>query len=70
MTHAGWAHLPTEALGLAPGKPYQVHDLLSDARYIWHGDWNYIELNPHVCPAHIFRIRQHVRTEHDFDYYE
>jgi starch synthase (maltosyl-transferring) len=70
MTHAAWAHLPTEALGLQPGKPYQVHDLLGDARYIWHGDWNYIELNPYQCPAHIFRIRQHVRTEQDFDYYE
>ncbi len=70
MTHAAWAHLPAAALGFEPGKHYQVHDLISDARYIWHGEWNYVELNPYQSPAHIFRIRQHVRTEHDFDYYE
>lgn len=70
MTHAGWAHLPAAALGLEANQPYQVHDLVSDARYVWHGEWNYIELNPYQCPSHIFRIRQHVRTEQDFDYYE
>ncbi|WP_410001700.1 alpha-1,4-glucan--maltose-1-phosphate maltosyltransferase [Singulisphaera sp. GP187] len=35
---------------------YQVHDLLSDARYDWRGDWNFVRLDPHVCPAHIFRV--------------
>jgi len=28
-----------------------------------------VQLNPHVMPAHIFRIRRKVRTEHDFEYY-
>jgi starch synthase (maltosyl-transferring) len=37
---------------------YQVHDLLSDARYIWHGSANYVELNPEVQPAHVFRVRR------------
>ncbi len=68
-TQAGWVDLPLEELGLDPQQPYQVHDLLGDARYIWHGPRNYIELNPHVVPAHIFRVRRRVRTEHDFDYY-
>jgi len=69
VTHGGWAHLPTEALGIEPGEPYQMHDLLSDARYTWAGDWNYIELNPYQCPAHIFCVRKKVRTEDAFDYY-
>jgi len=58
-----------ETLGLDPHRAYQVHDLLTDARYLWHGGRNYVELNPHVVPAHIFRIRHRTRTEQDFDYH-
>ncbi len=67
--HSGWLDLPVESLGLDPHQAYQVHDLLSDARYFWHGSRNYVELNPHVCPAHIFRVRRRLRTERDFDYF-
>ncbi|MFY9706182.1 MAG: alpha-1,4-glucan--maltose-1-phosphate maltosyltransferase [Desulfobacterales bacterium] len=68
-THSGWVDIALEDLQLEPQQPYQVHDLLSDARYLWHGGRNYIELNPQVMPAHIFRIRKKVRTERDFDYF-
>lgn len=67
--HSGWLELPVTELGLDPLQPYQVHDLLSDARYLWHGSRNYVEIDPHVVPAHIFRLRRRVRTEMDFDYY-
>jgi starch synthase (maltosyl-transferring) len=66
---AGFIILPLEDLGLDPRQPYQAHDLLTDARYLWHGTRNYVELNPQTVPAHIFVIRRKVRTEHDFDYY-
>jgi starch synthase (maltosyl-transferring) len=66
---SGWLDLPVEEFGLVGQKPYQAHDLLNDARYLWHGPRNYVELNPHTCPAHIFRMRRHVHTEQDFDYY-
>jgi starch synthase (maltosyl-transferring) len=66
---SGWLHLPTHELGLDPHQPYQVHDLLTDARYLWQGPRNYVELNPHVVPAHIFRLRRRMRTERDFDYF-
>jgi starch synthase (maltosyl-transferring) len=68
-THAGWIELPLSDMGLDPQRPYQVHDLLSDARFLWHGPRNYVELNPHITPAHIFQLRRRVRTEHDFDYF-
>ena len=68
-TQSGWVEFPLEELGIDPQKPYQMHDLLSDARYLWQGSRNYIELNPQIVPAHIFRMRRHVRTEQDFDYY-
>jgi starch synthase (maltosyl-transferring) len=68
-TQGGWLTLPLEELGLDPAQPYQVHDLLGDGRFLWHGSRNYVELDPRVLPAHIFRIRRRVRTERDFDYY-
>jgi starch synthase (maltosyl-transferring) len=67
--HSGFITLPLEELGLDPRQPYQAHDLLTDARYLWHGARSYVELDPQAVPAHIFVIRRKVRTEHDFDYY-
>jgi starch synthase (maltosyl-transferring) len=55
-THAGWVELPLADWGIDPTQSFEVHDLLGEARYTWRGAWNYIELNPHVVPAHIFRI--------------
>lgn len=57
-THSGFVGLDLAALGIDPERPFEVHDLLSDARYTWHGQWNYVELDPHVVPAHVFRITQ------------
>ena len=66
---SGFITLPLDNLGIDPHQPYQAHDLLTDARYLWQGSRNYVELNPYTVPAHIFVIRRKVRTEHDFDYY-
>lgn len=68
-TQAGWVELPLEEWDLEPDQPYQVHDLLGQGRYIWHGRRNYLELNPHSMPAHIFKVRRRLRTEEDFDYF-
>jgi starch synthase (maltosyl-transferring) len=56
-----------EDLGVDQKKPYQVHDLLTGARYLWTGSRNYVEIDPQVVPAHIFRLRRRIRTERDFD---
>ncbi len=66
---SGWVELPLDRFGLDPAVPFQGHDLLSGARYIWHGDRIYFLLNPSEVPAHILRIRRKVRTERDFDYF-
>ena len=68
-TQSGWVELSLDALGLDAGASYQVHDLLTDGRYLWHGRRNYVEINPQISPAHIFRLRLRVRTERDFDYF-
>jgi starch synthase (maltosyl-transferring) len=68
-TQSGWLGLPLEEFGLVDGEAFQVHDLLTDARFLWEGGHNFVELNPHVVPAHILRVRRHVRREHDFEYF-
>jgi starch synthase (maltosyl-transferring) len=50
--------VPIDQFGLTEGERYQVHDLLSDARYVWHARRNYVELDPEIQPAHIFRVRR------------
>jgi len=66
---SGWVELPLDMLGVKDEQPYQMHDLLTGSRFIWNGTRNYVELDPQTSPAHIFRLRRRVRTEHDFDYY-
>lgn len=64
---AGWVELDLEALGLDPRSPYQMHELLSGARYLWNGARNFVQLAPGM--GHVFRLRRRVRTEQDFDYF-
>ncbi|HEY8766906.1 MAG TPA: alpha-1,4-glucan--maltose-1-phosphate maltosyltransferase [Dehalococcoidia bacterium] len=59
-TQSGVLWLPIAEWGLGLDEPYQVHDLLSDARYTWRGPGNFVQLNPHVIPAHVLRLRRRV----------
>ena len=68
-TQAGMVDLPLDLFHLDPRQPYQMHDLLTDAKYVWRGPRNYVELNPQRLPAHIFCIRRRVRTENGVDYF-
>ena len=52
----GWVNVALKEFRLADGESYQVHDLLTDGNYVWQGSRNYVELNPAVLPAHIFRV--------------
>ncbi len=56
-TQSGWVTLDLPALGVASDRPFEVHDLLANRRYTWNGPTNYVELNPHVLPAHLFLVR-------------
>jgi starch synthase (maltosyl-transferring) len=56
-------------LGIDSTQPYLVHDLLSDDKYIWQGERNFVELSAQVLPANIFRVRKRLKREMDFDYF-
>jgi starch synthase (maltosyl-transferring) len=49
---SGWIDFGT------PGDVYELHDLLSGGRFTWRGGRNYVELNPHTLPAHVFRVER------------
>jgi starch synthase (maltosyl-transferring) len=68
-TQAGWLELPLAELGVDERYSFQAHDLLGEGRYLWNGPRNFVELNPAVSPAHIFRLRRRVRSESQFEYF-
>jgi starch synthase (maltosyl-transferring) len=52
-------HVPLEALGLAPGEPYVVEDLLTGKRYSWRGARNFVRLDPAAGQwGHILRVER------------
>jgi starch synthase (maltosyl-transferring) len=53
---SGTVNTPLKAWGFDDQQPFRVRDLLSGAEYNWRGEWNYVRLDPAICPAHIFRI--------------
>jgi len=55
-TQSGTVNVPLKSWGFDTERPYKVRDLLSDKEYRWRGEWNYVELDPTACPAHIFRL--------------
>jgi starch synthase (maltosyl-transferring) len=52
----GWTALDLPALGASWDDRFVVHDLLSGAEWEW-GQFNYVRLDPHWGPAHIFEVR-------------
>ena len=66
---SGWVDLDLASLGIDARSPYQMHDLLSGARFLWSGSRNFVQLDPQRAPAHVFALRRKVRTERNFDYF-
>ncbi len=51
-----FVHVPLADFGLGESETYQVEDLLTGERFFWVGSRNFVSLNPHTRPSHIFRI--------------
>ena len=68
-TQSAWVDLDARALGVHPDETFQAHDLLGEARYRWRAGRNFVQLDPRLMPAHVFRVRRHARSEHDFEYF-
>jgi len=55
-TRTGMVHLDLNDLRLPHDRPYMAHDLLTDERYAWRGEANYVSLNPALWPVHLFHL--------------
>ncbi|HET8563336.1 MAG TPA: alpha-amylase family glycosyl hydrolase, partial [Candidatus Binatia bacterium] len=55
-TQSGWVDLAIHEDDVDLHQPYEVHDLLTDRKYLWQGSRNYVELNPEIIPAQIFQV--------------
>ncbi len=56
---SGYVEVPFEEFGyLERGDTYTVRDLLTGERFDWRGGRNYVSLDPHTRPAHVFRIER------------
>jgi len=53
---AGMVRVPLYLIDKNHDETYVAHDLITDARYEWKGEWNYVELDPHILPFHLLRI--------------
>lgn len=51
----GTVQVPRDAMGASSGQRLEMHDLITDSRYHWHTEWNYIQLHP-TLPFHIFKV--------------
>ncbi len=49
-------HLDMAELGLEPHESFEVRDEVADTWYVWHGPDNYVRLDPHHEPAHVFAV--------------
>ncbi len=56
-TQRGGVQLPLDALGVEHGHPVEVYDVITNNNYIWHSEWNFIELHP-ALPFHIFHLKK------------
>lgn len=56
---SGWVQLPLEHLNAHEGQSLELFDLIDHSRYTWNRQWNYIELDPRIMPAHIFKVKIH-----------
>jgi starch synthase (maltosyl-transferring) len=54
----GFVHLDLGELGLSGDQPFRVRDLVGGGRFTWRGSRNYVEIDPHSMPAHVFTIER------------
>lgn len=56
---SGYIQLPRDVLRLAGSINIKLHDLLTNEYYTWTQEWNYVELDPHKLPFHLFHLTIH-----------
>lgn len=58
-TQHGYVQLPKAKLKLSDKINVKLHDLITDEHFTWTQEWNYVHLNPHKMPFHLFKVEIH-----------
>lgn len=58
-TQSGYVQLPKSTLKLGEKINVKLHDLITDEYYTWTQEWNFVDLNPHKMPFHLFKLELH-----------
>ena len=53
-----FVHVPLADFGIGAAEAFVVEDLLTGEKFTWRGSRNFVSLNPHTRPAHVFRVRR------------
>ena len=53
---SGFVELDLASLGVDPAGPFEIHDLLEDATYTWHGPRNFVLLDPARDNVHFLAL--------------
>lgn len=56
---SGYVNLPKDRLKLGDKINVKLHDLVTDEHYTWTQQWNFVQLNPHKMPFHLFKLEIH-----------
>jgi starch synthase (maltosyl-transferring) len=56
---SGYVQLPKGKLLLGDKINVKMHDLVTDEHYTWAQEWNFVEINPHKMPFHLFKLSIH-----------
>ena len=59
VSQQGFVQLPKERLKLSDKINVKLTDLITEEKYTWTQEWNYVELNPYKLPFHIFKLEVH-----------
>lgn len=56
---SGYVQIPKDKLKLGDKINLKLKDLMTDEHYMWTQEWNFVSLNPHKMPFHLFKIEIH-----------
>jgi starch synthase (maltosyl-transferring) len=54
---SGYLQLPKDRLKLGAHINVKLFDVLTDEHYTWTQEWNFVDLNPHKMPFHLFKLQ-------------
>ncbi|HRI80307.1 MAG TPA: alpha-1,4-glucan--maltose-1-phosphate maltosyltransferase, partial [Cyclobacteriaceae bacterium] len=56
---SGYVQVPVSLLRLGEKINLKLHDLITNESFTWTQEWNYVELEPHKMPLHLFKVDIH-----------